>query len=108
MADRIKGITIEIDGNTTKLSKALSNVNKTLNQTKVALRDVDKLLKLDPTNTDLLRQKQGYLKDAIKATSDKLKTEKDALAQLKKNSTTGEVTEEQKALEREIAASEQD
>ena len=55
---RIKGITIEIDGNTTKLQSSLSSVNKDLKTTQTNLKDVNKLLKLDPTNVDLLKQKQ--------------------------------------------------
>ena len=56
MADRIKGITIEIDGNTTKLTKALEGVNKEIKTTQGQLKDVNKLLKMDPGNMDLLRQ----------------------------------------------------
>ena len=52
MANRIKGITIEIGGDTTKLDKALAGTNKTLNNTQKQLRDVEKLLKLDPGNTE--------------------------------------------------------
>ena len=58
MADRIKGITVEIGGDTTGLSKALSGVNKEIKSTQTQLKDVNKLLKLDPTNTTLLQQKQ--------------------------------------------------
>lgn len=106
MAGRIAGITIEIGGDTTKLDKALSGVNKSIKTTQSSLKDVNKLLKLDPKNVDLLKQKQGYLTKAIDETKKKLDTEKQALAQLKANSTTDDVTEEQKALEREIAATE--
>ena len=99
MADRIKGITIEIGGDTTKLADALKGVNKEINACQTALRDIGKLLKLDPGNVDLLRQKQGYLKDEINATQEKLKLEKQALQELKNANSTGEVTEEQKRLE---------
>ena len=54
MANRIKGITVEIGGDTTKLSKALEGVNKDIKGTQTQLKDVQKLLKLDPTNTELL------------------------------------------------------
>ena len=64
-SNRIKGITIEIDGNVTKLQKALDSTNKDLKTTQSNLRDVNKLLKLDPGNVDLLRQKQKLLNDAI-------------------------------------------
>lgn len=104
MASRIAGITIEIGGNTTKLQKSLDGVNKKLKSTSTALKDVNKLLKLNPGNTDLLRQKQQYLTTAIDETKKKLEQEKAALAQLKASNTTGEITEEQKALEREIIA----
>lgn len=106
MADRIKGITIEIGGDTTKLADALKGVNKEINACQTALRDIGKLLKLDPGNVDLLRQKQGYLKDEINATQEKLKLEKQALQELKNANSTGEVTEEQKRLEREIVETE--
>ena len=56
MANRIRGITVEINGDTTRLSKALEDVNKNINSTQSQLKDVEKLLKLDPTNTELLAQ----------------------------------------------------
>ena len=65
MADRIKGITVEIGGDTTGLSKALSGVNKEIKSTQSQLKDVNKLLKLDPTNTALLEQKQKLLQQVI-------------------------------------------
>ncbi len=61
MANNIKGITIEIGGNTTKLTEALSNVNKDVRGTQEELKEVNKLLKLDPTNTEALAQKQQLL-----------------------------------------------
>lgn len=103
---RIQGITIEIGGDTTKLTSALSAVDKSLAETQRSLKDVNKLLKLDPGNVDLLKQKQGYLTQAISDTESKLKTEKEALKQLKESDTSGTVSEKQKALEREIAATE--
>lgn len=105
--NRIAGITIEINGDTTQLSKALAGVNKDLQSTQGALRDVDKLLKLDPTNVTLLRQKQDLLTKAINDTKTKLDTEKEALAQLKSADQTPEVKERQAALEREIISTEQ-
>lgn len=68
MADRIKGITVEIGGDTTKLSDALKNVNKSIRQTQDQLRDVNKFLKLDPGSADLLVQKQKYFSEAISDT----------------------------------------
>lgn len=105
--NRIKGITIEIDGNTTSLQKSLQSVNSSLKDTQSALKDVDNLLKMDPGNVELLTQKQDYLNEAISKTKEKLEQEKLALEQMKANNATGEVTEEQRALEREITETEQ-
>lgn len=69
---RIKGITVEIGGDTTKLDKALESSNKTLSQTQKALKDVERLLKLDPGNTELLAMKQRLLAEAAQASADKL------------------------------------
>lgn len=102
MADRIKGITVEIGGDTTKLSDALKGVNKSIRQTQDQLRDVNKLLKLDPGNADLLVQKQKYLSAAISDTKEKLKQEQDALKQLQQGPQTEETIKQQEALTREI------
>ena len=102
MADRIKGITVEIGGDTTKLSDALKNVNKSIKETQNQLKDVNKLLKLDPSNTDLLVQKQKYLSQAISDTKEKLKQEEAALKQLKDAPQTEETIRQQEALTREI------
>lgn len=101
MASRIQGISIVIDGDTTKLQAALKGVDKTLKTTQNNLRDINKLLKLDPKNTDLLRQKQKNLQDAIKGTKERLKELKDAQSQVK------EGTAEWDNLQREIIATEQ-
>jgi len=98
---RIKGITIEIGGDTTNLQKSLSGVDKSLRQTQNNLKDVNKLLKLDPGNTELLTQKQKNLKDAIGQTKDRLKQLKDAQSGVK------EGTAEWDALQREIIDTEQ-
>ena len=81
IASRIQGITVEIGGDTTKLSKALESVNKSIKGTQSGLKDVNKLLKLDPSNTELVVQKQKMLKDAIEATKEKLATLKTAAQQ---------------------------
>jgi phage-related minor tail protein len=101
---RIRGITIDIDGNVTKLSDSLKSVDTILSKTESNLKDVNRLLKLDPTNTELLSQKQKLLNDAITSTKEKLEIEKDALERVKAANKTGEMTEEQMALEREIAS----
>lgn len=69
---RIKGITVEINGSTTGLDKALKSVNSTISQTQGALKDVNRLLKLDPGNAELLTQKQKLLKEAVSETKEKL------------------------------------
>lgn len=74
MANRIKGITIEIGGDTTKLDKALAGTNKELKSTQSQLKDVERLLKMDPGNTELLAQKQRLLGQAAEGTADKLET----------------------------------
>lgn len=107
MPNRIKGITIEINGDATGLDKALKGVNSTLKEANNGLRDVNKLLKLDPSNVDLLKQKQGYLNDAISASKEKLETERQALEQLKNSDGFDENSEQAKALERQIIADEQ-
>lgn len=97
---RIRGITIEIDGDTKNLNKSLKDVDSQLSSTKTALKDVDKLLKLDPKNVELLDQKQKLLNTAIEATKDRLDQLKGALDQ-------DLTTEEADALKREIIATEQ-
>lgn len=106
-ANRIAGITIEIDGNTTPLQKALQGVDKSLKQTQSNLKDVNKLLKMDPGNVTLLKQKQDLLSQAIKDTKEKLDKEKEALSQLKAADQTPEVKKQAEALERQIIADEQ-
>ena len=76
MAGRIQGITVEIGGDTTKLQTALKGVNTEIRNTQSQLRDVDKLLKLEPGNTELLAQKHRVLGDAVKETKEKLKQKK--------------------------------
>lgn len=105
--NRIAGITIEIDGNVTPLQKSLSSVDKSLRTTQQNLRDVNKLLKADPGNVDLLRQKQKLLNDAISDTKKKLDQEKEALSQLKAADQSPEVQAQMAALERQIADDEQ-
>ena len=108
MASRIQGITVEIGGDTTKLSKALESVNKSIKGTQSGLKDVNKLLKLDPSNTELVVQKQKMLKDAIEATKEKLATLKTAAQQANEQLANGEITQQQyDALQREIVETEQ-
>lgn len=108
MAGRIKGITIEIGGDTTKLTKALSGLDKSLKQTQQQLRDVNKLLKMDPKNTELLRQKQELLSKAIGDTEERLKELNKAAKEMEKSGITDENREHYNALKREIIATEQE
>ena len=82
-AGRIKGITIEIGGDTTKLVTALAKVDNSISKTQSNLRDLNRALKLDPGNTELLKDKQKELAKAIEDTKSKLDTEKQALEQMK-------------------------
>lgn len=107
MADRIKGITVVLGGDTTGLNKALSGTNKEIQNTQTQLRDVERLLKLDPTNTTLLEQKQRLLAEAVGETKTKLDTLKTAEKQVQEQFKKGEVSQEQyDGLQREIAATE--
>lgn len=83
MADRIKGITVQIGGDTTGLSKALSGVNKQIKTTQNELKDVEKLLKLDPSNVKLLAQKQRLLAGAVEESKNKLDSLKAAEKEVK-------------------------
>lgn len=99
---RIQGITIEIDGNTTKLSQSLKSVDGQISETQKALKDINKLLKLDPGNVELLTQKQKNLTGAIDNTTKRL----DELKAEQKNVAEG--TDDWDRLQREIIATEQD
>ena len=108
MASRIKGITVEIGGDTTKLQNALKGVNSSIKSTQSELKDVEKLLKLDSGNTELLAQKHRLLSDAVKETKEKLATLKTAAQQANEALAKGEITQGQyDALQREIVETEQ-
>lgn len=104
---RIKGITIDIDGNTTKLSESLKKVDSSLRETQNQLKDVNRLLKLDPKNVELLRQKQNLLNKAVEETGKREEQLKKALEQLEKAGDTEENQKQQDALKREIVATQQ-
>ena len=107
MGNNIKGITIEIGGDTTKLQNALKGVNGDLKSTKNELKEVEKGLKLDPKNTELLAQKQQLLTKAVGETKDKLDVLKTAEAQVEQQFKNGEASEEQyRAIKREVIATE--
>ena len=108
-ASRIKGITVEIGGDTTKLQNALKGVNSEIRNTQSQLRDIEKLLKLDPGNTELLAQKHRLLGQAVTDTKEKLATLKTAAEQANTALANGEISQEQyDALQREIIETEQE
>ena len=106
---RIKGITVEIGGDTTGLDKALKGVNSTIKTTQSSLKDVNKLLKLDPANTNLVAQKQKLLKDAVNATKEKLEALKTAQEQARQQLENGTLGQDKyDALQREIIETEEE
>lgn len=103
---RIKGITIEIGGDTTQLDKSLKTVDKSIRSTQNDLRDVNKLLKFDPKNTELLSQKQELLGKAVDETATRLEALKDAQSQMDASG-VDKNSDQYKGLQREIIATEQ-
>ena len=95
MAGSIKGITVEIGGDTTGLSKALGGINKEISSTQKQLKEVERLLKLDPKNTELLAQKQRLLGEAITETSTKLDALKQAEAKAQEQFKKGELSRQE-------------
>lgn len=109
MAETIKGINVVIGSDTTGLSKALSDVNKNARDIQSELKQVEKLLKLDPTNTELLAQKQKLLADAVANTREKLDRLKAAQEQVNEQFAKGEISESQyRAFQRELIKTEQE
>ncbi|MGX5472620.1 DUF2207 domain-containing protein [Bacillus toyonensis] len=103
MAGRIKGITIEIDGNTQPLQNALKDVNKQSDALAKELKDVERLLKFDPGNVEALAQKQKLLTQQIENTTQKLDKLKAAEQQVQAQFQNGKISEEQyRAFRREI------
>lgn len=109
MAETIKGINVVIGAETTGLQAALSDVNKKSRDLQSELYKVEKLLKLDPTNTELMAQKQKLLADAVENTKDKLDRMRAAQEQVNKQFEKGEISEGQyRAFQREIIKTEQE
>jgi phage-related minor tail protein len=108
VAGTIKGMTIEIGGNTAPLEQALKDTNKEIRNTQKELNEVDRLLKLDPKNVELIQQKQQLLGDQIGKTTTKLDALKQAQAQLDAQMKNGtEVNQEEyRKLQREIISTE--
>lgn len=109
MSGTIKGITIEIDGNTQPLNKAMEGVNKRSKDLQSELRQVERLLKLDPSNTVLLEQKQKLLAESVDNTKTKLDKLKESEKQVQQQFAEGKVGEEQyRAIQREVIAAEKE
>lgn len=103
----IRGLTVEIGGDTTKLGEALKNVESKSKNLSGELNAINRLLKLDPTNTELLAQKQQVLSEAISATREKLAALKEAEKQVQEQFARGEISGDQyRKFQREIAATE--
>lgn len=108
---KVRGITIELSADASGVSKALQTVNKNISSTSKELRDIDKLLKLDPTNVTLLAQKHEALQRQITNTREKLDLLKKAEEDLQKEMKDGGTEEQKKqlaALQREIISTEKD
>ena len=108
MSKGIRGITVEIGGDTTKLGKAIDDTSKKTRDLQTELKGVNSLLKMDPSNVTLLTQKQDLLNKSIANTREKLETLKEAQKQVQDQFDKGEITEEQfRDFQREIIATEQ-
>lgn len=101
-AGRIKGITIEIGGDTTKLTKALSAVDNSIRNTQTNINDLNRALKLDPGNTELLRDRQQELARQIEDTKAKIDTEREALEQMRNSDGFDETSRQAQNLKTQI------
>lgn len=95
MAGTIKGITIEIDGNTTKFDRAIKDSNKEVNALNKELKNINSSLKFNPGNVELLGQKQEILKQKTQAAKEKLEALKAAQADVEKQFANGEIDQGQ-------------
>ena len=103
MAGNIKGIKIEIDGDTQPLQKALKNVNKAATDASQELRQIDKALKFDTGNVTLLTQKQEVLQKQVSTTKEKLETLRQAQSQVEQQFKNGNIGADQyRAFQREV------
>ena len=103
MAGNIKGIKIEIDGDTQPLQKALKNVNKAATDASQELRQIDKALKFDTGNVTLLTQKQEVLQKQVATTKEKLETLRQAQSQVEQQFKNGDIGADQyRAFQREV------
>lgn len=107
MANDIKGITVKIGADTTDLSKAMSSANRSISTTQKQLNEVQKALKLDPSNTELLAQKYRLLTEKADETRKKLQTLKDAQSQVEEQYQNGEIDQgKYDAFRRELITTE--
>ena len=106
MAGKIRGITIELSGDTKGLVKSLNSAKSAVKGVQTQLRDVNKVLKLDPKNTELLTQKQNLLKEQVEETKNALEKQKQALQDMQNAEDSDKTIEAQNALQREIAETE--
>lgn len=107
-SNKIKGLTIAINGETTGLDKALAGVNSKSKDLQSELKEIEKLLKLDPSNTELLAQKQKLLGDSVQSAKEKLDTLKTATEQAQEKLANGDIGEDQfRALQREVVKAEE-
>lgn len=103
MANNIKGITIEIGGDTSKLDSALKGIDSKSRSLSQELKQINNQLKFDPHNAVLLQQKFDVLSDQVEKTREKLKTLEEAQEQVEKQFQNGEIDEGQyRAFQREI------
>ena len=107
-SQRIRGITIEINADNREFMAAFKRMNQEIKDTAYQLKDVDKLLKLDPTNVELLTQKQALLTSSLDKVKERLEATRGELERLGKEDQTAEVIRQQEALQRQIAADEQE
>lgn len=109
MAETIRGINVVIGAETTGLQKALSDVNKASRDIQSELKQVERLLKFDPKNTELLAQKKKLLAEAVATTTEKLNRLKGAQEQVNQQFAKGEISEGQyRAFQREVVKTEQE
>ena len=107
IANNIKGLTVEISGDTTKLGKALEDVNKSTRDITKELKQVENGLKFNPKSTELLNQKQKLLGEQVATTKEKLDKLKEAEKQVQAQFEKGDIGEEQyRAFQRELVETE--
>lgn len=110
MATKIQGITIEVGGDTSPLAKAFESVNKVISSTQTELRQVEKALKLNPSSTELLAQKQQLLSEQVKNTSEKISKLKEIEQEVQKrreaDPTNKDLAQQLRTVQRELSNTE--